>query len=158
NRLHHGAVPPGRLQRISPTGQDRPSPHVRLPGLRRRRAQRDHRAPGTRRAGLLTAGTTAAELLPRRAWPVDRSSARQLDRAESSKALTAAAADARLSIRGGGSEKQVADHLGLSHDTTHQYVTALYRHFGVGSRAQLMAYVLKRIGRGEWRQFPPGIA
>ncbi|SRR6266508_3540043 len=57
----------------------------------------------------------------------------------------------------GDSEKQVADRLGLSHDTTHQYVTALYRHFGVGSRAQLMAYVLKRVGRGPWRQFPPGI-
>ena len=55
----------------------------------------------------------------------------------------------------GDSEKQVADRLDLSHDTTHQYVTALYRHFGVGSRAQLMAYLLKRIGRGQWRQFPP---
>src|SRR5262245_19648954 len=55
------------------------------------------------------------------------------------------------------SEKQVADRLGLSHDTTHEYVTALYRHFGVGSRAQLMAYVLKRIGRGQWRQFPSGV-
>ena len=50
----------------------------------------------------------------------------------------------------GDSEKQVADRLGLSHATTHQYVTGLYRHFGVGSRAQLMAYVLKRIGRGQW--------
>jgi DNA-binding CsgD family transcriptional regulator len=58
----------------------------------------------------------------------------------------------------GDGEKQVADRLGLSHDTTHQYVKELYRHFGVGSRAQLMAYVLKRIGRGQWRQFPPGIA
>ena len=58
----------------------------------------------------------------------------------------------------GHSEKQVADRLGLSHDTTHQYVKELYRHFGVGSRAQLMAYVLKRIGRGQWRQLPPGIA
>jgi len=58
----------------------------------------------------------------------------------------------------GDSEKQVADRLGLSHATTHQYVTGLYRHFGVGSRAQLMAYVLKRIGRGQWRQFPPGSA
>ena len=57
----------------------------------------------------------------------------------------------------GDSEKQVADRLALSHDTTHQYVTALYRHFGVGSRAQLMAYVLKRVGRGPWRQFPPRI-
>jgi DNA-binding NarL/FixJ family response regulator len=58
----------------------------------------------------------------------------------------------------GDSEKQVADRLGLSHDTTHQYVTALYRHFGVGSRAQLMAHVLKRIGRGQWGRFPPEIA
>jgi DNA-binding CsgD family transcriptional regulator len=58
----------------------------------------------------------------------------------------------------GDSEKQVADRLGLSHDTTHQYVKELYRQFGVGSRAQLMAYVLKRIGRGQWRQFPSGIA
>jgi DNA-binding CsgD family transcriptional regulator len=58
----------------------------------------------------------------------------------------------------GDGEKQVADRLGLSHDTTHQYVKELYRHFGVGSRAQLMAYVLKRIGQGQWRQFPPGIA
>jgi len=57
----------------------------------------------------------------------------------------------------GDSEKLIADRLGLSRDTTHQYVTALYRHFGVGSRAQLMAYVLKRVGRGPWRQFPPGI-
>jgi DNA-binding NarL/FixJ family response regulator len=45
----------------------------------------------------------------------------------------------------GDSEKQVADRLGLSHATTHQYVTELYRHFAVWSRAQLMASVLKRI-------------
>lgn len=45
----------------------------------------------------------------------------------------------------GDSEKQVAARLNLSHATTHQYVTQLYRHFGVGSRAQLMAYVLKPI-------------
>lgn len=56
----------------------------------------------------------------------------------------------------GDSEKQVAHRLGLSHATTHQYVTELYRHFGVGSRAQLMTYVMKRIGRGQWRQFPAG--
>lgn len=58
----------------------------------------------------------------------------------------------------GDSEKQVADRLGLSHNTTHQYVTALYRHFGVGSRAQLMSHVLKRIGRGQWGRFPPEAA
>ena len=38
--------------------------------------------------------------------------------------------------------KQVAARLSLSHATTHQYVTALYRHFGVRSRAQLLVHVL----------------
>ena len=52
----------------------------------------------------------------------------------------------------GDSEKQVAARLDLSHATTHQYVSALYRHFGVQSRAQLLAHIIKRIGRGEWRQ------
>jgi DNA-binding CsgD family transcriptional regulator len=56
----------------------------------------------------------------------------------------------------GDSEKQVAARLSLSHATTHQYVTALYRRFGVQSRGQLLAYVMKRIGRGQWRQFPLG--
>jgi DNA-binding CsgD family transcriptional regulator len=50
----------------------------------------------------------------------------------------------------GDSEKQVAARLGLSQSTTHQYVTALYRHFGVRSRAQLLAHVLRRLGRGSW--------
>lgn len=53
----------------------------------------------------------------------------------------------------GDSEKQVAARLSLSLPTTHQYVTALYRHFGVQSRAQLLAYVIKRICRREWQQF-----
>ena len=48
----------------------------------------------------------------------------------------------------GDSEKQVADRLGLSHSTTHQYVTALYRHFKVQSRAQLLAHAIKRMDRG----------
>jgi DNA-binding CsgD family transcriptional regulator len=47
----------------------------------------------------------------------------------------------------GDSEKQVAARLGLSQATIHQYVTALYRHFGVRSRGQLLAHVLKRINR-----------
>ena len=33
----------------------------------------------------------------------------------------------------------------LSTATVHQYVTALYRRFGVQTRAQLLAHVLKRI-------------
>jgi DNA-binding CsgD family transcriptional regulator len=50
----------------------------------------------------------------------------------------------------GDSEKQVAARLGLSPTTVHQYVTALYRRFGVQSRGQLLAHVLRRSGRGEW--------
>ena len=45
----------------------------------------------------------------------------------------------------GDTEKQVAARLGLSPTTTHQYVTALYRHFGVTSRAQLLAHIIQRI-------------
>src|SRR5262249_30102613 len=55
----------------------------------------------------------------------------------------------------GDSEKQVAARLGLSPATTHQYVTALYRRFGVQSRAQLLAYAMKRMGRGQWRSCSP---
>jgi DNA-binding CsgD family transcriptional regulator len=50
----------------------------------------------------------------------------------------------------GDSEKQVAARLGLSVATTHQYVTALYKRFGVRSRAQLMAHALRRSGRSPW--------
>ena len=38
----------------------------------------------------------------------------------------------------GDSEKQLAARLGLSRATIHQYVTALYRYFGVTSRAHLL--------------------
>jgi DNA-binding CsgD family transcriptional regulator len=51
----------------------------------------------------------------------------------------------------GDSEKQVAARLSLSRATAHQYVTTLYRHFGMHSRAQLLAYTLKRAGAGPWR-------
>ena len=47
----------------------------------------------------------------------------------------------------GDSEKQVAGRLGLSRATVHQYVTSLYRRFGVQSRAQLLSHVLKRVPR-----------
>ena len=50
----------------------------------------------------------------------------------------------------GDSEKQVAARLGISHPTVHQYVTTLYRRFGVQSRGQLLAYILKRAGRADW--------
>jgi DNA-binding CsgD family transcriptional regulator len=48
----------------------------------------------------------------------------------------------------GDSEKQVAARLGVSHATAHQYVMALYRHFRVSSRAQLLAHRIKRLRRG----------
>jgi len=47
----------------------------------------------------------------------------------------------------GDSEKQAAARLGLSPTTMHQYVTALYRRFGVRSRAQLLAHLLRRSKR-----------
>ncbi|MBY0456286.1 MAG: helix-turn-helix transcriptional regulator [Gemmataceae bacterium] len=44
----------------------------------------------------------------------------------------------------GDSEKQIALRMGLSRATVHQYVTALYRHYQVTSRAELLARVLRR--------------
>jgi DNA-binding CsgD family transcriptional regulator len=44
----------------------------------------------------------------------------------------------------GDSEKQVASRLRLSRPTVHEYVTALYRHFGVSSRAELLARFIRR--------------
>lgn len=41
----------------------------------------------------------------------------------------------------GKSEKEVASTLGLSPHTIHVYVKALYRHWGVGSRAELLSRV-----------------
>ena len=54
----------------------------------------------------------------------------------------------------GDTEKQVAARLGVSHATAHQYVTALYRRFGVNSRGQLLAHVVKRIARSDWSDGP----
>ncbi len=44
----------------------------------------------------------------------------------------------------GDSEKQVAARMGLSQATVHQYVTALYRHYEVTSRAELLVRVFRR--------------
>ncbi len=46
----------------------------------------------------------------------------------------------------GDSEKQAAARLGVSTLTVHDYVKALYRHFGVTSRPELLAYFLRRSG------------
>jgi DNA-binding CsgD family transcriptional regulator len=44
----------------------------------------------------------------------------------------------------GRSEKEVASALGLSARTVHDYVTMLYKHFPVSSRAELLAYFIRR--------------
>jgi len=49
----------------------------------------------------------------------------------------------------GDSEKQVARKLALSQHTVHVYVKALYRRFGVSSRAELLAKHLNRVRRSE---------
>jgi DNA-binding CsgD family transcriptional regulator len=54
----------------------------------------------------------------------------------------------------GDGEKQIAARLSLSQATVHQYVTMLYRRFGVRSRAQLLAHVMKRLSNERWRGVP----
>lgn len=44
----------------------------------------------------------------------------------------------------GANEKEVAIRLGISRSTAHDHVLALYRRFGVRSRAQLLAYFARR--------------
>jgi DNA-binding CsgD family transcriptional regulator len=44
----------------------------------------------------------------------------------------------------GDSEKQAAIRLRLSRPTVHQYITALYRYYGVNSRAELLARFIRR--------------
>jgi DNA-binding NarL/FixJ family response regulator len=44
----------------------------------------------------------------------------------------------------GQSEKQVASALNLGTRTVHDYVTRLYEHFRVSSRAELLAYFIRR--------------
>jgi DNA-binding CsgD family transcriptional regulator len=46
----------------------------------------------------------------------------------------------------GDGEKQLAARLGLSRDTIHEYVRRIYQHFGVSTRAELLAYFLRRSG------------
>lgn len=48
----------------------------------------------------------------------------------------------------GDSEKQVAASLGISIPTAHEYISAVYRHFGVFARPELMAYFLRRSPEG----------
>ena len=52
----------------------------------------------------------------------------------------------------GDSEKQVAGRLRVSLSTAHEYITALYRRFRVHSRAELMAYAIKRLHQPAWNR------
>ena len=47
-----------------------------------------------------------------------------------------------LQLLTGVHEKEIADRMGISPHTVHQYVKALYQHFDVGTRAQFMAMLL----------------
>jgi len=47
-------------------------------------------------------------------------------------------------LLGGDSEKEVAARLKLSPNTVHVYVKALYRHFSVSSRGELLAHFVRR--------------
>jgi DNA-binding CsgD family transcriptional regulator len=60
--------------------------------------------------------------------------------------LTPRQRETLLCLLEGDSEKMVAARLGLSSSTVHEYVKAIYRHFRVSSRAELMAYFLCRSG------------
>ena len=44
----------------------------------------------------------------------------------------------------GRSEKQIAADLGISQTTVHEHVGRIYRHFGVETRGELMAYFIRR--------------
>ena len=47
----------------------------------------------------------------------------------------------------GLSEKEIADQMGLSPHTVHQYVKELHRRYGVRSRGELMALWIRRSAR-----------
>lgn len=63
---------------------------------------------------------------------------------DSAPALSPRLRDTLQYLLEGDSEKQVALRMSISPTTVHQYVTMLYRRFGVRSRAELMSQVLQR--------------
>ena len=65
----------------------------------------------------------------------------------SSDKLATPSSDAGVSAGPGDSEKQLAARVGLSQATVHQYVTALYRYFGVRIALSSLSLALQRIGR-----------
>jgi DNA-binding NarL/FixJ family response regulator len=63
---------------------------------------------------------------------------------EMAEALSPRLRDMLGQLMTGAGEKEIADRLGLSPHTAHQYVKTLYRRFKVGSRAQLMVKMQRR--------------
>jgi DNA-binding CsgD family transcriptional regulator len=60
--------------------------------------------------------------------------------------LTARSRQVLRCLLEGDSEKQVARRIGVSTTTVHDHVKAIYRHFRVSSRPELLAYFLHRAG------------
>ena len=63
---------------------------------------------------------------------------------ESSKSLSPRLQQTLACLLEGDSEKQVAARMGISRTTVHQYVTELYRRYGVHSRAELLTRMLRQ--------------
>ena len=63
---------------------------------------------------------------------------------KSVKRLTPRRREALQWLLDGLTESELAERMGISPATAHQYVGELYGHFGVNSRAQLMAYFIHR--------------
>ena len=60
--------------------------------------------------------------------------------------LTPRQRDALVRLLTGESEKEAAARMGVTGHTFHQYAKAVYRHYRVRSRPELMAYFLARGG------------
>jgi Bacterial regulatory proteins, luxR family len=129
SRLRLHLVPVGHLERVSPASKHRRSTHIHLQisddgafsvvALHRARGEREF-SPREQRLlrffheelGALIGRSLVSDTEPHPAK------------------LSPRLRQTLVCLLEGDSEKQVASRLGLSQATTHQYVTALYRHFG----------------------------
>jgi DNA-binding CsgD family transcriptional regulator len=71
--------------------------------------------------------------------------------------LTRRQRDALDALLVGDSEKQIALRLGISNATAHEHVVSIYRHYGVNSRAELMARFVGRAPPAPRRQAEPAL-
>ena len=84
-----------------------------------------------------------ADDLVRHATGVDPITAAMTSTATQERPLSRRATQTLDALLGGASEKEIADRMGLSVHTVHQYVKTVYRALGVRSRAELMARCLR---------------